>query len=199
MDAITLEGVQAQLRGRLADIEVDEPPAEGRARAAVAVVLRDNDGLELLLIRRADDPRDYWSGQIALPGGRWEPADVNLAATAVRETLEEVGVDLSYGRVFGRLEVLRPSSHRLPPIDITPFVAVAPPDSLPTPSPEVADCFWVPLEELRRTGRSSSHRMELDGRHYEWPAYPLGEHVIWGLTERILTRFLELLADQPVR
>jgi 8-oxo-dGTP pyrophosphatase MutT (NUDIX family) len=65
------------------------------ARAAVALILREGtNGLELLFIRRADHPQDPWSGQMAFPGGRAEPGEEDLKATAVRETAEEIGVDL---------------------------------------------------------------------------------------------------------
>ena len=63
------------------------PPAS--RRAAVAVVLRDEGrGLEILFIRRAEHPQDPWSGQIAFPGGRFEPGDADLRATAIRETFD---------------------------------------------------------------------------------------------------------------
>ena len=55
------------------------------ARAAVAAILRPSaSGLEMLFIRRAEHERDPWSGQVGFPGGRWEPADEDLRATAVR-------------------------------------------------------------------------------------------------------------------
>jgi 8-oxo-dGTP pyrophosphatase MutT (NUDIX family) len=87
--------------------ERDEPFKE----AAVALVLRPHpDGdAELLFIRRATRAGDPWSGQIGLPGGRYEPADDLLETTALRETLEEVGLDLrAGGRVLGALDELRP-------------------------------------------------------------------------------------------
>src|SRR5574341_145553 len=64
-------------------------------RAAVAVVLRDgNPAIEILFIRRAEHPDDPWSGQMAFPGGRAEPGETDLLETAIRETAEEIGIDL---------------------------------------------------------------------------------------------------------
>ena len=72
------------------------PLPGGTVDAAVALILRAlPDDLELLLIKRARDPRDPWSGHMALPGGRRDAADPDLASTAVRETLEETGVELT--------------------------------------------------------------------------------------------------------
>ena len=72
------------------------PVAEGQTRAAVAALLRPgSDGAEFLFIHRADDPRDHWSGHMAFPGGRVEPTDADSLAAALRETREEVDLDLS--------------------------------------------------------------------------------------------------------
>ena len=77
-------------------------------RAAVATILREGlEGPEVLLIRRAENPRDPWSGHMAFPGGREAPEDRDLLATAVRETHEEVGLDLQRSaHLLGRLDAL---------------------------------------------------------------------------------------------
>ena len=77
--------------------------------AAVSVVVRANRHLDLLLIKRARSERDPWSGHMALPGGRRDPEDRDLEATASRETLEETGLDLAgVGTPLGRLDLLTP-------------------------------------------------------------------------------------------
>ena len=76
-------------------------------RAAVAAILRDGgpggEGAELFFIIRAEAPKDPWSGHIAFPGGRRDPEDETLLATAIRETREEVGIDLARGELVARL------------------------------------------------------------------------------------------------
>ena len=80
-------------------------------QAAVALVLRREPEPSFLLVRRAHSPRDPWSGQMALPGGRRDPEDTGLRETAVRETREEVGIDLAQsGTLVGRLPDLKPTS-----------------------------------------------------------------------------------------
>ena len=80
----------------------------GYLQAAVALVLRAREPLELLLIKRATSERDPWSGHMALPGGRHEESDPDLAATAVREALEEIGLPLHrHAKPLGRLDDVR--------------------------------------------------------------------------------------------
>lgn len=173
--------------------------------AAVALVLRRNAGAaDLLVIKRAVDPRDHWSGHLALPGGRREPDDPDLAFTAVRETFEEVGLDLSAGgQLLGPLTTIEPRSPLAPPVSVTPYVALAPPAyhlaapgrdaAALTLSAEVEAAFWLPVSFLKRNGPSEVFRLVVGEEEREWPAYPTDHGLIWGLTERILTTFLGLI------
>ena len=196
--------------GGLAPDGADEPgAAAGDAtssnplrRAAVALVLRGgSEGPQLLVIKRSEVERDHWSGHLALPGGRVEPEDENLLATAVRETREEVGLDLDAGGgAVARLGTVKPQSPYAPRVSVTPFVAVAPPAYHAAGeskglelSEEVAAAFWVPVGELKRGGRSAAFRMVFAGVEREWPGYPSPHGVIWGITERILTEILSLV------
>ena len=177
----------------LGDLRIEAGEIE---QAAVALILRHGDSQgEILIIKRAEHPSDPWSGHLALPGGRAESDDVDLRAVAVRETLEEVGIDLAAGGEWiGRLDQLQPVTRRLPLIAVMPLVAIAPPDVSPSPNlREVEDAFWMPLAELKRTGRTDCVRLILHGQAREWPAYPSPRGAIWGMTERILTQFLALI------
>src|SRR5687767_10801396 len=94
-------------------------------RAAVAVILRDApSGIEMLFIRRAEHPEDPWSGHMAYPGGRAEAHDPDLQATAMRETLEEIGIDLARSaQLLGALDDIRAMARGVPvDLAITPFV-----------------------------------------------------------------------------
>jgi len=164
--------------------------------AAVALVIRPREQLELLLIKRAVRETDPWSGHMALPGGRRAPDDVTLLETAIRETVEETGVDLSsYGRVLGPLDELAPRNRRLPPIVIAPFVAVVPPGTLAVADGrEVETTLWIPVSALRDDAAVSEILIELqDGGSKAFPSFVYKDHVIWGLTHRILTQFIDVL------
>jgi 8-oxo-dGTP pyrophosphatase MutT (NUDIX family) len=199
-----------KLRGRLGaagafDVRVEDetaPSDPSLRRAAVALVLREgSEGPELLVIKRSEAEHDHWSGHMALPGGRVEPSDEDLLATAARETFEEVGLDLGAGgEAVARLGTITPQSPYAPRVSVTPFVFVAPPEYHAKGGPkglllneEVAAALWVPVDELKKGGRSAVFRMAFAGVEREWPAYPSQHGPIWGITERILTEFLSLV------
>jgi 8-oxo-dGTP pyrophosphatase MutT (NUDIX family) len=200
---VAAEGLAPNGAGEFEPREVGASPYGALRLAAVALVLRGGpEGAEMLVIKRSEAERDHWSGHLALPGGRAEPSDESLLATAVRETFEEVGLDLrAGGEVLARLGTVTPQSPFAPLISVTPFLTVAPREyhagvaapKTPELSGEVAAAFWVPVDELKRGGRSAVFRMAFAGVEREWPAYPSEHGVIWGITERILTEFLALV------
>jgi 8-oxo-dGTP pyrophosphatase MutT (NUDIX family) len=169
---------------------------ESVRRAAVALVLREStrSGLELLFIRRAEYPGDPWSGQVAFPGGRHEPGDETLVDTAIRETHEELSLDLrASGRVIGCLDDLHPRTPVLPPIVVRPFVFAVESGVKLAPSAEVADAFWVPVPVLGAPETSAESVVEVRGMKIRVPSFRHGPHVIWGMTERMLRQFMGLL------
>ena len=173
-------------------------PAQGTERyAAIALVFRPGaDGHpELLMIKRAEHEGDPWSGHVACPGGRVEPRDRDLEATAIRETWEETGVDIGVsGRILGTLDDLAPRTPSLPPLVIRPFVAVVTPDVVIAPSPEVADAFWVPIAALRERARWGMGLVDIRGvGPREVDVFRHNEHTVWGLTERVLRDLMEKL------
>jgi 8-oxo-dGTP pyrophosphatase MutT (NUDIX family) len=186
------------LRQRLATPHDLPVRVGGVAQAAVTILLREAaSDAELLIIKRTERAGDPWSGHLALPGGRADATDADLMATAARETREEIGIVLSDG-FLGALPVLDTRNPRLPELEIQPFVAVAPAADARL-SAEVAAVYWVSLAQLRRTGTSIQYQFK-DGdlllrrpAYPAYPAYPSAGGPIWGITERILTRFLTLL------
>ncbi|MFN8571592.1 MAG: CoA pyrophosphatase [Gemmatimonadaceae bacterium] len=184
-----LQRIRQALReqpGRMIDV------AGTPARAAVALVFRvANDDLELLVIRRAERVGDPWSGQMALPGGRFDATDADLLDTAVRETWEETAVDLrAMGESLGMLDELHPRTPVLPSIVIRPYVfALTGPASI-TLSAEVAAVYWVPLRTLQDPAVSRESVVSPRGEPWRVSSFIVHDQVVWGLTERILRNLL---------
>jgi 8-oxo-dGTP pyrophosphatase MutT (NUDIX family) len=164
--------------------------------AAVAIALHEGDaGLEALFIHRAVRAGDTWSGQIAFPGGRREPDDADLLATAIRETHEEIGVDLSSAELLGSLDDLHPRTPVLPPVVVRPFVFALTKHPTIALSPEVQDAFWVPFRALEAPGVRGQVTVDHPGiPRRVLPAYTIGNRTIWGMSERILTSLISLVS-----
>lgn len=183
----------------------DDPPidlAAGTIDAAVAVVLRGRpDDLDLLLIRRSRSPRDPWSGDMALPGGRHDATDASLLHTAVREAREETGVVLTPDdggptSPLGALPLVEPSGPGLPPIRISPWVFGVPAATRArVASPrEVAEIHWVSLATLTDPTTHDVVAMPVPGGPRRFPCFRVGDGaVVWGLTYRILADLLARL------
>lgn len=173
-----------------------------RRGAAVAVVLSHptsdaTDDGELLLVRRATYPGDPWSGHIALPGGRHEPEDATLEDTARRETREETGLDLNDAPCIAALSEIVPHAVQVPSLVIRPYVFAFHGDRTLVLSSEIAEAWWHPVADLRRDEAWE----ELDVRAIEGTrrvrGYRWQGHVIWGITERIISELFarpELIA-----
>ncbi len=187
------------LRDELLSLEERLDPApeadDDRTHAAVSVVLREGEELEILLIKRAEAEGDPWSGQMALPGGRRDPSDPTLLHTAIRETAEETAVILEeMGIHLGRLEPVIPATTRLPPITIFPYVfSVGEGVRAQASSREVDEVLWVPLAALQDPQATSTVEIHYgDNSSRVFPCLQVDDRVIWGLTYRILTGFFEV-------
>jgi len=148
----------------------------------------------VLLIRRARRTGDPWSGHIGLPGGRAEPGDLDLRATAIRETVEEIGWSLGPEALLGELDDVWPSTPLPQVIVVRPFVFALAERPVVSLSAEVAEAFWVPIPELRNPAILRDTPLRVRGLDLVFPAYHLAQGMVWGLTERILTPLLAITA-----
>ena len=165
----------------------------------MALVVRPGGpDLDLLLIKRAAAEGDPWSGHMALPGGRRDPADGSGLDTALRESREEVGLDLARdGRFLGQLDDVEPRSGA-PAVVVSSFVFVVPEDAAVRVNHEVALAFWVPLTHLADPRSATEHLLApAGGAPLRFPAIGFQNHVIWGITHRIIAHFLEIAGVEP--
>lgn len=166
-------------------------------RAAVAALLREGEGgsPEVLLMQRSRRPGDSWSGHVSFPGGREEERDASLLETAIRETREEVAVDLKrHAELVGALDAIRARGRSgLTNMSVWPYVFVATEPIAPRRSDEAEEVFWLPLD-LAASGRLDSvYPYRVGPVPLKLPCWEYDGRVVWGMTYRMLEGLLGLV------
>lgn len=165
-------------------------------RSAVALIVRESAGLEVLMIKRASREGDPWSGHMAFPGGMMEKTDRHGLAAATRETWEEIGLaGEHYSDCLGRLSDITSSPHRgIRPMVISPYVFSI--DCTPTLklNHEVADVVWVPLDFLADHSNRQTMQWQRKKQTLTLPCYFYQQQRIWGLSLLMLDELLQLRA-----
>jgi len=194
-------GSEAWLRARFAVDRLSYPVASGDGHlwrdpadirpAAVLVPIVRRDELAVLFTRRTPHLHDH-AGQISFPGGRAEPGDASLEATALREAQEEIGLAAERVELLGRLpEYVTVTGYR-----VTPVVGVV---SVPfelRPDPfEVAEIFEVPLAFLLDPANHLRNTVKQEGKLRRYYAMPYREYYIWGATAGMLMNLYGFLRD----
>lgn len=185
----------AEIRHRLEQRPPKLAELGGRMHAAVSLVLCDEGaGPSLLFIERTERDQDPWSGHLGFPGGRVEAEDRGVREAALRETLEETGLDLAGAEDLGRLDDLLGA---YVPVVVSCFVfGLRRRPTLNLNPEEVTGAFWFSLEGLLdpRLGRNKVFRFR--GKESTHPAIQLledGRPYLWGITYRLVSRFLEIV------
>jgi 8-oxo-dGTP pyrophosphatase MutT (NUDIX family) len=160
--------------------------------AGVTAVVREGDhDLEMLFIRRADFEGDPWSGDLAFPGGRVDPGDAGPHEAAVRETLEELSLDLRSARYLGRISDVLGNAES---IRVSAFVYGIEGDPTLVPNYEIREAFWTPLSDCNDRERQHWREFSYLGRASRLPAIRLLEDdrapVLWGITYKFLDHFM---------
>ncbi|HEY0200080.1 MAG TPA: CoA pyrophosphatase [Burkholderiaceae bacterium] len=169
------------------------PRQPTQAAVLVPIVLRDAGATVLLTERTAH--LSTHSGQVAFPGGRTEPDDASPAATALRETEEEVGIAPQWVEVLGPLSIYVTGTAFI----VTPVVGLVRPGFVLQPNAyEVADVFEVPLAFLMNPANHRRHQFDNDGVRREWFSMPYQdgpkEYFIWGATAGMLRNLYRFLS-----
>ena len=172
-------------------------PEDDGVCCAVALLLRDTlAGPEVLLVQRATFAGDPWSGNVGFPGGKVEDGDGTPRLAAERETLEEVGVDLSRADFLGFLAEI-PGAHL--PVRVSCFVYRFPAGGTTSLNGEIVDAFWVRLADLADRRRHcllpipfGDEELPRPGIVLPQPAKPF----LWGLTYRLVMELLQLLMPE---
>jgi len=165
--------------------------------AAVMMILKENgeDDFSMLFIKRPENSADAFSGHMAFPGGKMKEEDENKLETAIRETFEETGIDLKKnGRVLGELDDFNPINPRANHYVVTPYVSLLTKDTQIIPNnKEVDEVIWIPLSHFKDDRNLEIRIVERPNIRVKDFVFRYQDYVIWGLTGRILYRFLSLV------
>jgi len=171
-------------------------PKPSTRQAAVAIIMRESDaGPQMLFIQRAEKDGDPWSGHMAFPGGHKDPVDVTLRDAAMRETLEETGLDLTCSDYLGALDHHQAQPRgRILDMLIAPHVFQIDGNPRFTPNHEVAEVVWAPLQALATNDLHDTETRPMAGAPTIFNGYRLERgHFVWGLTYRILKAYFSTL------
>ncbi len=183
--------LRESLTQALGRLQPHQAQIEGARAAAVLIPIVGTPDPELIFTVRTDTVPSH-KGQISFPGGSVDATDASPRDAALRETAEEIGLDPAAVELIGELDTF-PTF--VSGYVVTPFIGWldAPPRLEPNPA-EVAAILQVPLTALGNDIRRDpgfSH----GGRTYPTEAWIWNDHVIWGVTARIVRQLLEVLGD----
>ncbi len=169
------------------------PPQKGEA--AVLIALAGEGERQRVLLTRRSKRMNTHSGEVALPGGMWEPQDTCLQETALREAEEEVGLVPS---LVTPIAVMSTRATRQG-TRVTPFVASVPEGVQLVPCQyELESLFWLPLQILLGDQRERTDIFIAQGQEHWAPVYRFEGYKIWGFTARLLVDYLNRFHDANI-
>lgn len=162
-------------------------------QAAVMVLITDEVSPQVVYTLRSKHLNQH-AGEVCFPGGKWEPQDSSLLATALRETHEEIGLAPMMVDVLGVLPARATRSGAM----VQPFVGKIPADCrFDLNHHELEELFSVPLVEFRQGLQVRTDVFEHNGQRVRIPAYVYNGFEIWGFTAGVTAELLSLLHSFP--
>jgi 8-oxo-dGTP pyrophosphatase MutT (NUDIX family) len=160
-----------------------------RPAGVLAPIVETDRGLALLLTKRSAALKHH-PGQIAFPGGKQDPGDVDVIAAALREAHEEIGLPPDCVEVLGTL----PRHETVTSFDVTPVIGfVHKPFTITPERGEVDEVFAVPLDHVLNPANYLVQSRLWRGQMRHYFVVPYGPYYIWGATARMLRAWTEII------
>ena len=174
---------------RRTTLSVDDPSL---TPAAVLLIIYAKDGEYCVLLNKRSEEVEYHKGEISFPGGARDPEDKDFLDTALRETEEEMGINRKDVTILGELDEVVTNSR----FHVKVFVgSIAYPYKFKPSAVEIAEVLEVPIPSLNDPSNLRIETLWENGVPVSTRSYAYKEHLIYGVTARILQQFLEVLAD----
>lgn len=174
----------------IGDLNGDAPmPEMGWRQAAVLIAVTDRAEPGVLLTQRTGDLRTH-AGQVAFPGGSIDPTDDGATGAALREAWEEIALPPERAEVVATLD----RYHTVTGFEVTPVLAVVPPDLPLIPAPlEVDAIFEVPLAFLLDAANHKRGSRWFEGRERHYYEFFFADRRIWGATAAMIVNLAQRL------
>lgn len=159
--------------------------------SSVLILLFQKEGTTSFPLIKRPEYNGSHSGQICLPGGKTEPADLSPLHTAIRETEEELGIDRSSVEILGSLSpIYIPVSN----FNVQPFIGWwhHPSDYRPD-TREVEKVLEMPLRHLIEQDNNHTFTLKANDREIVAPYYDIDNNIIWGATAMILSELKQMI------
>ncbi len=174
-----------EIRPLLATELTTKPNHDGTKLASVLIVIYGKEP-KVLMTKKSEILKIH-AGEISFPGGKWDKKDGDLLTTALRETKEEIDLEIKPEQITGQLK----SVHTLNSgFTITPFVAVVNELSNLNHNFEVESILHIPLEPFLKTLADDP-----DPNHHsiqEMHIFKFNDHIVWGASARILKQIMDI-------
>ncbi|MGB9002329.1 MAG: CoA pyrophosphatase [Nitrosotalea sp.] len=166
------------------------PQVQGNQNTKLAAVLIVICGPEpSVIMTERPKTMDHHAGEISFPGGRWEKGDADLLATALRETGEEIGVQIPNNQVIGQLRQVTTLNSGF---TIAPFITILEKIPLIRTTSEIESILQIPLIPLLKTmgeDQDPAHKSI-----QEMYTFKFQNHLIWGASARMLNQIANALS-----
>ncbi len=167
-----------------------------KAGVFIGILYHDEfvDKPEIIFTQRSSKVSTH-SGEVSFPGGKWDETDKNLAETALRESNEEINLNIDDVELAGSLNYLV-SKHK---IEVNPYIGLITKKQNLKDNDEIEKIFTVPLDYLLDSKNAKQHKLERHNTNVIVPSWVYNEQVIWGLTAMITADFVNTCFDAGVR
>lgn len=158
--------------------------------AAVLLLLYPKDGEYCVLLNKRSELVEHHKGEISLPGGARDPEDRDFLETALREAEEEMGIDRADVTILGELDDVVTRTN----FGVRVYIGAIPYPYSFQPSPiEIAEVVEVPISSLCNLTNIRCETRWVDGLPVTAYSYAYNQHLVYGVTGKILQQFLEIL------
>lgn len=177
-----------------ARVAIEGDLGKSQLPAAVLVAITDHASHPEVILTQRSAQLTHHGGEVSFPGGLWEPGDVDLIATALRESEEETALPPSVVDICGVMPARYTRRRQL----VVPVVGIVPYDLVLRPNlGELDAIFKVPLTYFADDPRAYTDVFQIGGQRYRIPAYQIEQYLLWGFTAGTLVSLLRRVLNMP--